>query len=198
MRKLTLNKKTGFKIKEPFKPVIIRDERGILFYSTEELIPRAENFNLPRGTYFVDSGSFVSTPLVRYNLIKLPAAQRWFYPSVTNFPVRFVNNPNKCSIDWDNKVILFDHSFKEKPLPVIDFILSHEIGHKYYPGQKIVDGKLDNEGECYADWFAANRMLKKGYNPSQIGYAQLESLSEKQRKRKNLLINKIISANGKT
>lgn len=199
MRKLVVDKKTGFKIKDFYRPVIIRDERGILFYSTEDLLPRTTEFNLPAGTYFIDSGTFVSMSMpVPYTMIKLPPAQRWFYPSVGNFPVKFINNPNKCSVDWDNRVILFDHSFKEKPLPVIDFILSHEIGHKYYPGQTVVNGKLENEGECYADWFAANRMIKKGYNPSQIGFAQLDSLSDKQRKRKNLLINKIVDSYDKT
>lgn len=186
MRKLVVNKKSGFIVKDVYKPVVIRDERGILFYSTEDLLPRTKSFNLPCGTYFVDSGFFVSGDVVKYSLIKLPPSERWFYPSIKNFDLQFVVNPSKCSIDWNRKIILMDHSFREKSWPIIDFILSHEIGHKFY------------STEDFADLFAANRMIIKGYNPSQIGYAQMDSLSSRNEGRKNLLFNKVIESYDKT
>lgn len=196
MRRLHITKKTGFKVRDPNVPIVIRDDRGFLFYSTEDTVPRTLFFNLPEGCYFVDSGMFteMNSPFV-YTLLKLPPAQRWFYPNVGGFDIKVVSNPNKCSIDWKGRQILIDHSFRDKPWPEIDFIISHEIGHKYYPGQKSI---TDNAGEKAADMFAYNRMIKKGYNPLQIGYAQLDSLSGKQIDRKDLLITKIIGAYDKT
>jgi hypothetical protein len=179
MRTLTLTGKTGFTVKDVNVPVVIRDNRGLLFYSTEELVPRTKEFNLPAGKYIVDSGSFTAKPFpVNYKKISLPFAERLFRPSPGKFAIKFAGNPHKCTIDWDNKVITFDNSFKEKPLPVVDFIYSHEMGHKYFTQDK------------FADWFAYNRMLKMGYNPYQIGYAQLQSLQNPERK--ELLIKRII------
>jgi hypothetical protein len=187
MRVLIVGEKTGFKIRDVYKPVIIRDERSILFYSTEDILPRAQFFNLPKGDYFVQSGSFEKLPKpIAYSLIRLPPVQRFFYPSTKNFQIEIVKNPHKCSIDWESRKILLDESFRDKPWPLIDFILSHEVGHKYY-------GDKENSELC-ADYFAANRMIKKGYNPLQIGYAQLDSLSGRQIERKNLLINKLINS----
>jgi hypothetical protein len=45
--------------------------------------------------------------------------------------------------------------------------------------------------EKYADLFAANEMLKKGYNPSQIGVAPIDSLSEMQYERKRFIVNNL-------
>jgi hypothetical protein len=191
MRKLVVNKKTGLRIKDVYKPVIIRDDRMIIFYSTESMLPDCNVFNLPKGTYFVESGNFESLPSpIPFTLIKLPTGNRFFYPNAGNFPIKIVKNPNKCSIDWERKVILLDESFREKSWPIIDFILSHEIGHKYY-GDK-------PDSEINADLFAANRMIKKGYNPSQIAYAQLDSLSGRQLERKNVLTQKIINSYERT
>lgn len=180
MRKLVVTKKTGFKVTIPNIPVIIRDFRGVIFYTTEPLLPSVKKFNLPKGVYFVDSGYF--TPMERprkYKILPLPPPQR-NYPKPFKFKVLFGNNPNKCSIIWDLKTILFDRQFLEKPKFVLDFILFHEFGHALYLSEHL------------ADRLSANYMFIRGYNPSQIGTAPFISLSERQIGRKKFMVNGLI------
>ncbi len=185
MYKLTLREKTGFQVVDPTQPVIIRDYRGVLFYSTEPMLPRVMKFNLPAGEFFVDAGYIrrMSSPNP-VTLSRLPFPER-FYPSTSDFNVQFGTNPNKCTVFWDEKLILFDKSFLDKPLPQIDFIRLHEEGHSRY------------ETEKYADLYAANAMLEKGYNESQIGTAHIDSLSSNQYERKEYILNRIIRRNFK-
>lgn len=183
MRKLIITGKTGFKVKNPELPIIIRDERGLLFYTTEPLIPKVKEFNLPKGVYFVETGSFEKMLFPRaYKNIRLPHKERYFFPDPSNFDIKFANNPNKCSVNWKSKTITFDNAFKEMPLPYIDFILFHEFGHRYFSTEK------------YCDLYAAKCMLNIGYNPSQIGYGQIDSLSDKQTERKEFIINHLSNA----
>jgi hypothetical protein len=180
MRKLVLNKKTGFNVLPHSSDIVIRDSRGIIFYDTRPLEKKVKKFNLPKGIYFIESGAFREALFpVFYNLAKLPKPER-NYPNPFNYDVMFANNPHKCTIDWNNKVITFDNSFKEKPLYVVNFILFHEFAHKLYSTEK------------NADLLAANYMLKRGYNPSQIGNAPLYSLSDAQYERKSNIINQIL------
>ncbi len=179
MYKLFVSKKTGFRNKTPYNPVNIRDFRGVIFYTTEGLTPVYE-FNLPEGEYMVDSGVFtpMETP-VKYRLVKLPTPERW-YPNPFKYDIVFGANPNKCSIFWDEKTILFDKKLLESPLYVLDFILFHEYSHQRYGTEK------------YADLMSGNYMKKCGYNPSQIAYAPIDSLSESADPRKELMVKKII------
>ena len=181
MYSLIATRKTGYKITNPNIPVIIRDNRGILFYTTESMLPRITSFNLPPGQYMVDSGMFapLNSP-VTFGLLSLPANER-LLKSPHNFRVVFGSNPNKCSILWGKDTILFDNSFKEKPLPQVQFILGHEFGHQFYKTEK------------YCDLYAANRMLRMGFNPSQIGLSPLESLSEGAYERKKMMVNKLVA-----
>ncbi len=188
MRKLVVMKKTGFKINDPSKPVIIRDNRGILFYSTETLInrpgkPNPDCFNLPGfGTYNVETGSFSQLPEpVKYKYASLPPLIRR-YESPFDFKILWGNNPNKCTVKWDDKVILFDKQFEEKPLPQVFFILYHEFAHAFF------------EEETYCDQMAGNYMKAKGFNPSQIGAAPLLALSDRQHQRKVNMVESILSA----
>jgi len=179
MSPLIIHKKTGFKNITPESPVVIRDFRGIMFYSTEGLRP-VKGFNLPPGNYFLDSGNI--KPLrkpIHYKLARLPLPERNLKPPF-NFMVIFSENPNKCSIIWDEKTIIFDTKLKAKSLPELDFILFHEFSHCRYSTEK------------YADLQATNLMKKRGYNPSQIGLAPLTSLSEMQLPRKNNIVKNII------
>lgn len=181
---LILHKKTGFKNLIPSKPVVIRDFRGIIFYDTNGL-RRVEKFNLPAGNYFIDQGAIDTIPFPRsYKMSRLPRAERSL-PNPSFFVVQFGNNPNKCSISWPNKRILFDESLKSYTLPELYFILYHEFGHQLYGTEK------------YADLFSANMMKKKGFNPSQCGQSIITSLSKKQLPRKKFLTKKILKANGK-
>lgn len=180
MRKLVLDKVTGFRVKDPTKPVLIRDSNGFVFYDTEILVPKVTYFNMPVGTYFVETG-FISPSLFPrvYNLADLPLPQR-DRRKPFDFKIEFGYNPNKCSIIWDEKRILFDNSFLDKPQYEVFFILFHEYGHALY------------ETEKYADLYASNMMKIRGYNPSQIIYAQMNSLSPQQFERKKFLNEQLI------
>lgn len=186
MHKLVVMKKTGYQITDPQTPVIIRDNRGILFYSTEALTPKVKQFNLPTFgngmTYLVESGSFKEMPFpVPASYVKLPSLSRRF-PSPFDFKILFGVNPNKCTVKWNEKEILFDNSFLEKPLPQIFFILYHEYAHAFF------------SSEVLCDRMAANYMLAKGFNPSQIGSSSITALSSKQLHRKNDLVQSLIDA----
>ena len=179
MYKITLSKKTGFRIVDPTKPVIIRDNRGILFYSTESQVPRINCFNLPGfGTYWVEGQIKPSPKPVSYPYAKLPPLKKR-YESPFDFQVIWGINPNKCTIDWEGKTILFDSQFLEKPLPEVFFILCHEYGHAYFAQ------------ETLADQMGGNYMKALGFNPSQIGNAPLAALSERQVERKMNMIESI-------
>lgn len=179
MRPFILHKKTGFKNLTPQQPVIIRDFRGVIFYSTEGLRP-VKKFNLPEGNYFIEKGNIKPLKFpVKYRLAKLPKAQRKITPPF-KFRILFDVNPNKCTISWFNKTITFDDELRNKPLPIIYFILFHEYGHSVYRTEK------------YADLMASNLMKIKGFNPSQIGSAPVLSLSKRQLPRKKYLVKKII------
>lgn len=179
MKEFYLNSKTGFIIKDETKPVIIRDFRGMSFYNTEPILPKVKFFNLPMGKYFLDSGAIVRmlNP-VKYKLFKLPTFER--YREVPKrFKIVFANNPNKCTIDWNRRKIIFDHALKDYTLPELDFIRFHEFAHSRYMTEK------------YCDLLAINFMLVKGYNISQIGRAQITSLSDNAIDRKIFIINQI-------
>jgi hypothetical protein len=172
MRKLKIFEKTGFQVTDPYTPVVIRDFRGVLFYSTESLTPKVKEFNLPTGEYIVDCGKFRSKEFpVNYPLYKLPRFER-NREKPYGFKIRFGHNPNKCTIFWHRKLILFDNALKDLPLPELDFIRFHEYSHARF------------HTEVFCDLMAANYMLCKGYNPSQIRQAPIRSLSDKQFKRK--------------
>lgn len=181
MRHIKLSRKTGFKVRDKFLPINIRDTRGILFYTTEDILPKVEYFNLPEGDYFVDSGDFIEVDKPReYELAKLPPPERDF-GSLKDFVIKFGDNPHKCTVDWIDKTIEFDYQFLEKPLPEVMFILYHEEGHRYY------------ETEEYCDLYASNLMKIRGYNPTQIARAQMFSLSSNQTPRKEFVVNHLIN-----
>lgn len=179
MRQINIKKKTGFRVTDPFQPIVIRDHRGIFFYSTEPMLPKVKQFNLPPGTYCVDTGYFSPMAFpVKYDRIRLPFPER-ILPKPEFFAVSFGNNPNKCTIFWNEKRILFDNQFREKPLYEVFSILFHEEGHHLYKTEK------------YADIYAANKMLEYGFNPYYTGIAPLASLSNKQIERKNYVVDKL-------
>ena len=183
-RNLNVTKKTGFVVTDPTIPVNIRDERGIMFYSTESILP-VYTFNLPPGKYLVDSRSFkpMSSP-INFKLESLPLPETALPQSIKNFKIVFEDNPNKCTIFWKEKLIIFDNSFEEKPRPEVEFIYQHEKGHSWYGFKRLYTMK---QAEAFCDQFASNEMLKMGYNPSQIIAAPKNTLSSKQDYRKNYI-----------
>lgn len=179
-KEIILSYKTGFQNLTPQRPVIIRDFRGKMFYSTEQIKNPVEKFNLPEGLYKLIEGNIKPLPKpVEYKLSPMPKPQR-NYPSPLKFKIEFGINPNKCSIIWQKKKIIFDNNLKSLSLPELFFILYHEYGHRLYKEEK------------YADLFASNLMLKKGFNDSQIAKAPITSLSVHQFDRKKFIKNHII------
>jgi hypothetical protein len=179
MTSIIIDKKTGFMNMEPTRPVVIRDFRGKLFYSTEGL-RSVKEFNLPPGNYTVEKGNikFRKIP-VDYPLSALPKPERNLRPPF-DYKIIFDNNPNKCTIKWLEKIIIFDNELKQLTLPELFFILYHEFAHAKFQSEK------------YADLMAGNIMLKKGYNPSQIGKAPITSLSTMQYERKKHIVKNMI------
>jgi len=164
MKDLIIEHKTGFISSLPFE---IFDSKGILFYSDTftEVISRGEKlkFNLPLGVYKYN-GNFVKleSPVSVVN-IPLPLKERNL--SHKRYEIIFGDNPNKCSIFYDEGVILFDNQFQNKPLYVRYLIYFHELGHHWY------------NTEEKADLYAAKKLLELGFNPSQIGLGVLDSLN---------------------
>jgi hypothetical protein len=179
MRKLVLLQKSGFSSLLPFR---IYDNKGILFYSSDFVnkINEGEkhNFNLPFGSYEFDGFLIPLNKPVEYKNILLPKPQRHLQKKP--YKIIFGTNANKCTIFYEKGIILFDKSFLSKPLYVRYNIYFHELGHHLYKTEK------------YADLFAAKKMLEKGFNPSQIGYGILDSLSSLQYERKNFTVTKLL------
>ncbi len=160
-----VNKKSGFK---SFDPVVkIYDGNGILFYLKDNNTGLI-HFNLPRGRYNTVN-TLYNASVRTYKANKLPKPNRK-KKLPKSIKIVYKENPHKCSVDNVNHIIYFDNSFKKQPIPVKDYIKFHEVGHYFYSGE-------GNVSEIACDLFAANMMLKVGYNPSQIQWAQHGTLS---------------------
>ena len=183
MLDLILEEKTGFTSSLPFE---IFEPNGNLFYSSDftDHIAKGErlDFNLPAGEYKYN-GSFIklAAPVPVKN-ITLPLPERDIKRK--RYSIIYGTNPNKCSIFYDTGVILFDNSFKSKPLYIKYGVYYHELGHHWYTT------------ESKADLYSAKKMLDKGFNPSQIGLASIESLSEKSFERKEKIVNHLTNNKG--
>jgi hypothetical protein len=166
MNKLILEKKKGFRSTMPFT---IYDPRGVIFYSSEFTHHIADGlpleFNVIAGSFTYD-GNFVKLdfPVMTKN-IAMPLKERNM--KMQRYDIVFGENPNKCTIFYDEGYILFDTSFENKPLYVKYVIYFHELAHHWY----ITESK--------ADLYAAKKLLELGFNPSQIEMGFLQSLSEK-------------------
>lgn len=162
MERIKLTRVTGFKGEGSI--IRILDEKGLPFYQFKPSTGNAR-FNLPRGIWQVAEGKI--TPLaapVKYESkpLKLPPP-RVAIPK--KIKLTFAPNPHKCTINLNKGTIVMDSGFLEAPKFIRVYILFHEIGHYYFKGE---------EG---ADRYAAEQMLKRGYNPSQIQQASSVTLS---------------------
>ena len=185
MRDLILEKKTGFSTSLPFT---IYETNGNIFYSDKftDKIQNGErlDFNLPAGIYRYD-GNFIKLPHpVSTKGIALPPKERNI--AYKRYKITFGNNPNKCTIFYETGEIIFDESFRSKPLYIKYGIYFHELGHHWY------------KSEEKADLFSAFKMLEIGFNPSQIGMVALDGLSSKPEsmERKVKIINSLTSNKG--
>ena len=175
MRDLILEHKTGFSSTLPFE---IFEFNGNLFYGSDFTTHIEEGkkleFNLPAGEYRYN-GSFIKLPSpVEVMNIELPFPERNILKK--RYDIVFGDNPNKCTIYYDEGLILFDSQYQSKPLYLKYGIYYHELGHHWY------------KSEYKADLFSIKKMLDKGFNPSQIGLVALEGLSDKSDERRAKII----------
>lgn len=162
--RLTVKEKSGFN-NTTGNRIVLLDSRGVVFYDTNFKNSPVWRFNLPKGEYFIERGKFtkLNAP-IDYPLLPLPDPDRNKRDDPNHFAIEFADNPHKASIDWQAKKITFDDSFKELPLSIVMTVLEHEKAHRYY----------SSEDAC--DTLAYNKMIERGYNPSQIALAFLDTI----------------------
>ena len=183
MKDLILEDKSGFRSTMPFE---IFELNGSLFYSSDFTTNIKEGktleFNMPAGSYKYN-GNFIKlespVPVINF---PLPPKER--HLAGKRYNIEFSDNPNKCTIFYNEGLILFDTSYQRKPMFIKYGIYFHELGHHYY------------KSEDKADLFAAKKMLEYGFNPSQIGLVFLESLSDKSFDRIQNIINVLTKNQG--
>lgn len=162
--RLTLDKKSGFTTSDKF--IRINDSDGTPFYSFDRQVGHTETyFNLPKGVYTTTNDLKEVAPR-NYKLPKFPPKER-HYKISKDLRVIYAPNPHKASIIFDKALIVLDNSFKTLPRAQLVHAKLHELAHHYYKTEK------------YCDLWAAREMLKVGYNPSQIAFAVLGTLSNK-------------------
>ncbi len=178
MKKLFLENKSGFVAYSPFT---IYEPNGNVFYSSDFTDKIAKNkkllFNLPAGKFYLEGDiTKLKKPKI-FKDISLPKPERNIPRG--RYKIIFGKNPNKCTIYYKAKLIVFDNAFKDAPLYVKYDIYFHELGHHFYKTEK------------YADLYAIKKMLDYGFNPSQIGRVKIIALSSTSFQRKKYIINKL-------
>ena len=151
MRRIDVKKPTGYIGQND---VLIFDKNGKKFY--EFRTNGQFKFNLPVGTFFTNS-EFKEVPNPHtYEFKRTRRRENYNYKEPQKVKVVFATNPNKASIFLKKGLIVIDPKFLQFPSYVVDYLISHEIGHYYYTTEE------------FCDEFAQERMLKAGYNKSQI------------------------------
>ena len=131
------------------------------------------NFNLPPGNYFTYTNLWELDKPVEYEFKRTRKREKHHFDAPNQVIVVFRHNPNKASIFLNEGIVILDLRFKEMPEEVLTYILYHEIGHYFY------------STEHFCDEYAQERMLREGYNKSQILKASALSLGpENDRNRK--------------
>lgn len=174
---LNLEKVQGF---ECFDSLIrITDEHGRTLYYFNNPERKRITFNLPSGTWYSENHLTKLKRPLKYISPPLPAPTKRVPLKMPKYSIE--PNPHKCSVNVRTGEVIIDPHINAKDIPFLMLILFHEAGHNYYEGGGI--------GENYCDIFAATQMLKRGYNPSQINYAQEFCLGERSLNRKDYLFN---------
>lgn len=94
---------------------------------------------------------------------------------VPELPVMYTNIDGLATIDFNNGVILMDHSMKKVPDIVWDFVYHHERYHLLYntpPSGR----SLQTEIQC--DFGAIDELLREGAKVPQILWAMEHSISD--------------------
>ena len=171
---LKLDKATGF-IAEG--PIHVKTIDGRPFYVISKT--GKVKFNLPKGEYITE------TPLKRlaaphlYKFERKRKREHYHFemPKANQIKVEFRDNPNKASIFPRKHTIVMDNSFQSMPEYVKKYVFYHELGHYLY------------KTEEFCDEFAQEKMLKDGYNKSQIEAAARVTLHNGHDRHKNCINN---------
>lgn len=181
---INVREKTGFRNLVPAAPVIIFDEYARPFYDTSRLEKQVNEFNLPPGKYTIGAGQI--RPMVnpvKFDMLPLPEPMRWKRKNPEHFKIVVGDVPFKCLVDWDKEEIIYDRMVADMPLPTLVYIFWHECGHRFYgipykPKPWTVDyAERYTYAEACCDRYAYNKMIEAGYNPSQIGEAQIGTVT---------------------
>lgn len=169
---------TGIACRDEIIKLTNREGRTLYYFENPER--KRVTFNIPTGEWQTDNDlTRLRRPLI-YVCPKLPKPDKTGDIKPLKYFVE--DNPNKCSIDVKTGNVIIDKSIFEKDIPFLCFVLFHENGHFFYKGGTF-------SGEACCDIFAAKKMMERGYNPSQIYFAQEFCLSEKSIERKDFLYN---------
>jgi hypothetical protein len=131
------------------------------------------HFNLPAGEYLSEF-PIKKAALKKYKLPTLPKPERKL-KLPAQFTFVFTDNPNTCSVLLEKGLIICDNKLRSFTAPALSFIYLHELGHYFY----------QSEENC--DRYAARKMLKSGFNPSQIAEAPRVTLRGNNSRVKNCL-----------
>ena len=159
MRKIIVDKPSGFK---GLNEVLIFDKSGRKFYDYKK--NGVIEFNLPEGIYYTNSDFEKCRKMHAYSFPRKRKRENYNYKEPEKVEVIFQKNPNKASVFLQRNLIVLDPSFLKYPSYVVEYLISHEIGHYYY------------KTEEFCDEFAQERMLKRGYNKSQIAECSASTL----------------------
>lgn len=160
MNFVRLNKKTAFRCDGKIK---VHTPDGKVFYQMEKRTPF--NFNLPGGVYHIEGNcKQLKTPInYKFKGVRKVESNHPL-PKPNELVIQYGDNPNKASIFVKDHFILIDKSYKDAPKVIKDYLIAHEIGHYRY------------KTERYADEFAQEVLLKKGYPLSLIVQAAASTL----------------------
>ncbi len=152
MQTYSLSAPAGFIVNRYGQAVTVYDKDRNPFYFSKS----AKYFNLPKGTFYID-GDVTKTPMRKLQLPRLPLPEK--KEPIPNRVVTVVKpNPSKCSVARKNGVMIIwmDPEVAKLPDVLRLPIIAHEIGHLYY------------FTEHYCDLWAANYLMKRGWNASQL------------------------------
>lgn len=164
--------------------IAVYDKFGQLFYSYFPINnkPFLFNLNLEKFTFTGEIYTSKKKMIYKVNLpnnnVKMPQ----------NINVIFTNNGEKASINLTKGLLTIDDKYRSQPFFILAFLYGHEFAHLLYPSP---NGIRSTQNEFNCDKFAANLMLKRGYNPSQILAAMKFSLDDgpEQNDRFSLMVN---------
>jgi len=162
MLKIICKQARGFQTTDKAIRVFDKNRKPFYVFDAKKDVTR---FNLPKGVFYTDNKIIPLKCPVKYRLTLPPFEREIKRPK--KIVVTWGDNPNKATIVLQAGKILIDNSFKNYPSFVPVYVIFHEIGHYRY------------KSELGADAFARVQMLKRGYNPSQIGMASRLTLSPK-------------------